>query len=158
MTRTRVCMLVNALLAGVVAAMACVRAYDLVIDNRTVTSLTLRVYSLTEDGEFSQYPDRIFSLPPNREFRLERAIVATGHGDRRLFEFRQPDEQLVDSFVLTYAELEKSGGRMTVPRSLAGIRRDAPPDPAYVDSGPQERIDYIPLFPEDSAPGDSDGR
>jgi hypothetical protein len=130
----------------------CVHTYDLIIDNRTVTSLTLRVYSLNDDGEFSQYPDRIFSLPPNREFRLVRAIVSTGRGDRRLFEFRQPDEQLVDSFVLTYAELEASGGRITVPRSLAGIPRDAPPDPDYVDSTPHERVDFIPLFPKDSAP------
>jgi hypothetical protein len=143
---------------AMLASSACVRAYDLIIDNRTVTSLTLRVYSQTPSGEFSQYPDRIFNLPPNREFRLERAIVETGRGDRRLFEFRRPDEQLVDSFVMTYAELDKSGGRMTVPRSLAGISRDAPPDPAYVDSGPQERIDYIPLFPEDSLGPDSSRR
>jgi hypothetical protein len=130
---------------------ACVRAYDLVVDNRTVTSLTMRVYSMTKQGTFSQFPDRIFSLPPNREFRIPRAIVSTRHGDRRLFEFRRPDEQLVDSFVMTYAEIERNGGRITVPRSLAAIPRVAPPAPADVDSTPQERIDYIPLYPEDSA-------
>jgi hypothetical protein len=142
------------LLAESVTLAACVKAYDLVIDNRTMTSLTLRVYSLTEDGGFSQFPDRIFSLPPNREFRLEHAIVATGHGDRRLFEFRRADEQLVDSFELTYAELAKNGGRIIVPRRLAGIPRDAPPPPGYVDSSAHERIDYIPLFPEDSTAGE----
>lgn len=146
-------MRITAALACLCVLTGCLRTYDLIIDNRTVNSLTMRVYSLTKDGKFSQYPDRIFSLPPNREFRLERAIVATGRGDRRLFEFRQSDEQLVDSFALTYAELEASGGRITVPRSLSGIPRGAPPDPTYVDSSPHERIDYIPLFPEDSAPG-----
>lgn len=139
-----------AALACCLASAGCLRTYDLVIDNRTVTSLTMRVYSQTDSGEFSQFPDRIFSLPPNREFRLERAIVATGHGDRRLFEFRRPDEQLVDSFVLTYRELDRMRGRITVPRSLAGIPRDAPPEPGYVDSSPHERIDFIPLYPEDS--------
>jgi hypothetical protein len=138
------------IVVGVVAG--CVQAYDLLIDNRTMTSLTMRVYSLTDEGEFSQYPDRIFSLPPNREFLLENAIVSTGHGDRRLFEFRRPDEQLVDSFVVTYKELDQSGGRITVPRSLTGIRRDAPPDPGYIDSTPHERVEYIPLYPEDSVP------
>jgi hypothetical protein len=140
---------------GMTAALAtlggCVRTYDLIIDNRTVTSLTLRVYSLEENGKFSQFPDRIFSLPPNREFRLENAIVATGRGDRRLFEFRRGDEQLVDSFVLTYAELDELKGRITVPRNLAAIPRDAPPAPGFVDSAPFERIEYIPLYPEDSA-------
>jgi hypothetical protein len=131
---------------------ACVESHDLVIDNRMVTSLTMRVYSMDDEGRFRQVPDRIFSLPPNREFLLERAIVSTGRGDRRLFEFRQPDEQLVDSFVLTYRELEQAGGRITVPRSLVGIPRDAPPEPGYVDSTPHERIDYIPLYP-DSPPG-----
>ncbi len=128
----------------------CIRTYDLVIDNRTVRSLMMRVYSLEEDGEFSQYPDRIFAIPPNREFRVERAITATGRGDRRLFEFRGPDEELVDAFVLTYAELDASDGRITVPRSLAGIPRDAPPEPGYVDSTPHEHVEYIPLFPEES--------
>ncbi|HEY7461007.1 MAG TPA: hypothetical protein VIC59_03925 [Gemmatimonadota bacterium] len=142
-----------ALLAVGLASAGCVKAYDLVIDNRTVSSLTLRVYSEVDGGKFSQYPDRIFSLPPNREFRLERAIVSTGHGDRRLFEFRRADEQLVDSFVLTYEELERDGGRITVPRSLAGIARDAPPPAGYVDSSANERIDYIPLFPAESVPG-----
>ena len=132
---------------------ACVRTYDLIVDNRTMTSLTLRVYSLEDDGEFDQIPDRIFVLPPNREFRLERAIVATGKGDRRLFEFRGVDDQLVDSFVVTYEELDRTGGRITVPRALSSIPRDAPADPAFVDSAPYERIDFIPLFPE--AGGDS---
>lgn len=141
------------LLAGGLASTGCVKAHDLVIDNRTVTSLTLRVYSQVDGGTFSQYPDRIFSLPPNREFRVQRAIVSTGHGDRRLFEFRRPDEQLVDSFVLTYEELERNGGRLTVPRSLAGIPRDALPPAGYVDSSANERIDYIPLFPAESVPG-----
>lgn len=139
-------------LAGLVAALGCLagclRTYDLIVDNRTMTSLTLRVYSLEDDGEFDQIPDRIFVLPPNREFRLERAIVATGQGDRRLFEFRGVDDQLVDSFVVTYEELDRTGGRITVPRALSSIPRDAPSDPAFVDSAPYERIDFIPLFPD----------
>jgi hypothetical protein len=140
--------------AGVLAPLpGCVRTYDLIVDNRTMTSLTLRVYSLEDDGGFDQIPDRIFSLPPNREFRLERAIVATGKGDRRLFEFRGADDQLVDSFVVTYEELDRTGGRLTVPRALSSIPRGTPADPAFVDSAPYERIDFIPLFPE--AGGDS---
>jgi hypothetical protein len=136
-------------LFALIAIGGCVRTYDLVIDNRTMTSLTMRVFS-EEDGKFSQYPDRIFSLPPNREFRLDNAIVKTGKGDGRLFEFRRGDEQLVDSFVLTYEDLERSGGRITVPRSLAAIPRDAPPVAGFVDSAPYEHIEYIPLYPEDS--------
>ena len=112
------------LLAGT-AWVACARTYDLVIDNRTVRSLTLRVFSATEDEEFRQFPDRIFSLPPNREFRIDNAIVK--RGDRRLFEFRAPDEQLVDSFVMTYEELEASDGRITVPRALSALPRGTPP-------------------------------
>ncbi|MFN2432097.1 MAG: hypothetical protein ABR599_04645 [Gemmatimonadota bacterium] len=134
---------------------ACMRSYDLLIDNRTVRSLTMRVYSLEDGDEFSQFPDRIFSLPPNREFRLENAIVRTGRGDRRLFEFRAPDEELVDSFVLTYEELEAVGGRLTVPRALAAIPRGAPPAPGYVDSTEHENVQFIPLFPEEGEDGGS---
>ncbi|MBA2564883.1 MAG: hypothetical protein H0V09_05615 [Gemmatimonadetes bacterium] len=136
-----------AALAGAIPA-ACVRTYDVTIDNRTVTSLTLRVFSPGDDGAFSQYPDRIFELPPNREFKLQRAIVRIGE-ERRLFEFRRGDEQLVDSFILTYRQIEEMGGRITVPRSLTSIARDAPPEPGYVDSSPHERVEYIPLFPQD---------
>jgi hypothetical protein len=144
------------LLLGLVLApgsTACVKTYDLVVDNRTMTSLTMRVYSIADDGRFRQVPDRIFELPPNREFHIDHAIAATGHGDRRMFEFRRPDEQLVDSYVVTYAELERTGGRLTVPRALASIPRGTPPEPGYVDSGPHEQIQYIPLFPADSGPG-----
>jgi hypothetical protein len=143
------------LLALATAALVpgCVRTYDLVVDNRTMTSLTMRVYSLEKNGQWSQQPDRIFEIPPNREFRLERAIAAVGESGRRLFEFRRADDELVDSFEVTYAELERNGGRITVPRSLAGIPRGAEPPPGYADSTPQEHIDYIPLYPEDSAPG-----
>ena len=138
--------LLTALLLG-----GCFRSYDLVVDNRTMTSLTLRVFP-EEDGRFSQYPIRIFELPPNREFFLKRAIVATRPEVRRLFEFRSPDEQIVDSFVLTGAEIEARRGRITVPRAMAGIPRDAPPVPGFVDSTPHERVDFIPLFPEEDAP------
>ena len=135
--------------AASVPLAGCVRTYDLIVDNRTVTSLTLRVYSVQEDGGFDQIPDRIFSLPPNREFRLERAFVATG--DRRLLEFRGNDDRLVDSFVVTYEELDRTGGRITVPRGLASIPRGAAADPTFVDSAPYEHVDFIPLFPDEGS-------
>jgi hypothetical protein len=138
--------------AALLALPGCVRTYDLTVDNRTMTSLTLRVYSPRGDGGFEQIPDRIFTLPPNREFRLERAITRTG-GDRRLFEFRGNDDQLVDSFVVTYEELDRTAGRITVPRALSAIPRDAPPEPGFVDSSAYEHVEFIPLFPEER--GDS---
>ena len=137
--------------AALTAPMACSRTYDLTIDNRTVRSLTLRVFSAENEGEFNQFPDRIFSLPPNREFRLNNAIVR--RGARRLFEFRAPDEELVDAFILTYDEIEASGGRITVPRGLTRIPRGTPAPAGFVDSTQQERIHYIPLFPEEDTAG-----